>query len=75
MPERQAPKSIFGDEKLEAGLRSMFNAIKEGDRKGIELEKVSTRAAVMTLADAITNAPDFVKTTIDKTDTLRQNLV
>ena len=68
MPERQAPKSIFGDEKLEAGLRSMFNAIKEGDRKGVELEKVSTRAAaVMTLADAIANAPDFVKTTVDKT--------
>ena len=68
MPERQAPKSIFGDEKLEAGLRSMFNAIKNGDRKGVEMEQVSTRAAsVMTLADAITNAPDFVKTTVDKT--------
>lgn len=55
------------EDPLREAMRAMFDASKKGERNGVEFEPVSVRAAaVMTMANALTQAPDFVNTTIDK---------
>ena len=55
------------DEPLRKAMRSLFDNIKKGERQGVELPETSIRAAaIMTMADMIAQAPDLVKTTIDK---------
>lgn len=63
-------KNVFGKdlEPLEKSLRKMHESILSGNspQKG-EFEATSLRAAtVMTLADVVSVAPDFVSTTVDK---------
>ncbi len=52
---------------FEKSCRAMFDAIKKGDRKGIEFEETSVRAAtVMDYATQYTNAPDGTAISIDR---------
>ena len=55
------------DEPLQKAMRQLFDNVKKGERTGKEFEETSIRAAaVMTMAGMIAQAPDLVKTTIDK---------